>query len=1014
MNKHLHRIVFNRARGLFMAVAEHAGTHQAGQPGSASLSAERDRLANGAHGAQDALGLLALTLGLMLAWGAIALLATGPAQAQIKADSGAPGNQQPHVTQAANGVPLVNIQTPSAAGVSRNTYKQFDVQQPGVILNNSSSNVQTQLGGWVQGNPWMSAQGARIILNEVTSGSPSQLQGFIEVAGRRAQVVVTNPAGITCNGCGFINAHRSTLTTGTPIMNNGNLEGYRVTGGTIQIEGAGLQGQDADYTDLIARAVKVNAGLWAQNLTVTTGINQVSADVTSVTPLDAGQATGNTPAFALDTSQLGGMYAGKIVLVGTEAGLGMRNAGVIGANAGTLVLSHDGTLSNTGTLQASTALALDARTLDNQGEISAQSTSVNAGTLTNTGLIDGQDTTVRAATLNNLGAGRIYGDHVAVAADTLVQTSRDGSTEGHDLQAPVIAARQRLDIGAQAIENNEHAWLYSLGDLSIGGALAFQPDGSLRATGTATRLDNLSGTIEAGGDLFLNAATVRNINTRFATATQTLAAQGITEYAGSGSPNRYVPGTPGLSTYSSGGSTHLATPEGNYEQWLLYQYTRNVAQDVVTDSAPAHIMAGGSLHIQADSLLNDNSRIVAGADLVAQVGELNNQAYADGRQITQDAGQVTSYWRERYCKTRILGACVDRSWRTGSSTAAYAPAPEVKSLDLSPLVYAGQTPAQTLPDAPTARSLPGRGLLVTNPVSSLAPLIEVDPRFANQKQWLSSDYMLTQLSFDPATVQKRLGDGFYEQSLVRDQVAQLTGRRFLDGYSNEEAQYRALLDNGVTLARELNLRPGVTLSAEQVAQLTSDVIWLETTTVMLKGPDGQDQAVQVLTPRLYLVPRADALRADGVLMGARNVDLRVQGDLANSGSIGAAQALNVQADTIRLEGGRLSALGVDLQAAQDILSLGGQVEAVHDLSLLAGRDIRLASTTASSANAQGSATYVDRVASLYVGGSVGGSASGPGAQMVVAAQRDLILQAASVAQQGKAGEAGATGGVVLA
>src|SRR5690606_23137354 len=342
-------------------------------------------------------------------------------------------------------------------------------------------------------------------------------------------------------------------------------------------------------------------------------------------------------------------------------------------------------------------------------------------------------------------------------------------------------------------------------------------------------------------------------------------------------------GTPGLSTYSSGGSTRLATPEGNYEQWLLYQYTRNVTQDVVTDSAPAHIMAGGNLHIQADSLLTDNSRILAGAHLIAEVGELNNQAYSDGQHITQDAGQVTSHWRERYCKTRVLGACVDRSWRTGRRTTAYAPVPEVKTLELSPLVYAGQTLAANLPDAPTARNLPGRGLLVANPASGTAPLIEVDPRFADMKQWLSSDYMLTQLSFDPAMVQKRLGDGFYEQSLVRDQVAQLTGRRFLDGYSNEEAQYRALLDSGVTLARELELRPGVALSADQVAQLTSDVVWLETTTVMLKGPDGQDQAVQVLTPRLYLAPKAGDLRSDGMLMGARNIDLQVRGDLISSG-----------------------------------------------------------------------------------------------------------------------------------
>ena len=146
------------------------------------------------------------------------------AHGQVVADPGAPGNQRPTVLQAPNGVPLVNIQTPSAAGVSRNTYKQFDVDQQGAILNNSRANTQTELGGWVQGNPWLARGAARVILNEVNSSNPSQLRGYVEVAGNRAQLIIANPAGISCDGCGFINADRATLTTGQPIINGGSLE----------------------------------------------------------------------------------------------------------------------------------------------------------------------------------------------------------------------------------------------------------------------------------------------------------------------------------------------------------------------------------------------------------------------------------------------------------------------------------------------------------------------------------------------------------------------------------------------------------------------------------------------------------------------------------------------------------------------------------------------------------------------------------------------------------------------
>jgi filamentous hemagglutinin len=71
------------------------------------------------------------------------------------------------------------------------------------------------------------------------------------------------------------------------------------------------------------------------------------------------------------------------------------------------------------------------------------------------------------------------------------------------------------------------------------------------------------------------------------------------------------------------------------------------------------------------------------------------------------------------------------------------------------------------------------------PSSTAHYLIETDPAFANYRTWLSSDYWLNALSLDPALTQKRLGDGFYEQKLIREQVAQLTGRRFLDGYAND-------------------------------------------------------------------------------------------------------------------------------------------------------------------------------------------------------------------------------------
>ncbi|KAG1207486.1 hypothetical protein G6F35_011000 [Rhizopus arrhizus] len=70
-------------------------------------------------------------------------------------------------------------------------------------------------------------------------------------------------------------------------------------------------------------------------------------------------------------------------------------------------------------------------------------------------------------------------------------------------------------------------------------------------------------------------------------------------------------------------------------------------------------------------------------------------------------------------------------------------------------------------------------------------IVETDPRFASYRDWLSSDYLLQRAGFEPSQTQKRLGDGFYEQKLVREQIGELTGRRFLTGHAMNGACDRA-------------------------------------------------------------------------------------------------------------------------------------------------------------------------------------------------------------------------------
>ncbi|NHB90041.1 ESPR-type extended signal peptide-containing protein, partial [Photorhabdus tasmaniensis] len=151
MNKHLYRIIFNLSRNMLMVVPEIAGT------GPSNTARRRGR-----PSAQRLVcRLTTLQLGLLLTFGSVSLTA----QANIVADGQAPGHQQPTIIHSANGTPQVNIQTPGADGVSHNTYRQFDVDKSGVILNNSANPTQTQLGGMVAGNPWLAKGEAKIILN---------------------------------------------------------------------------------------------------------------------------------------------------------------------------------------------------------------------------------------------------------------------------------------------------------------------------------------------------------------------------------------------------------------------------------------------------------------------------------------------------------------------------------------------------------------------------------------------------------------------------------------------------------------------------------------------------------------------------------------------------------------------------------------------------------------------------------------------------------------------------------
>ena len=364
MNKQCFRIIFSKTLQCLVVVSELAKSE--GKSAETSSFTVPQILAR----------IQPLTFSLFCALGFVAFPDSVMADTFIiQADKSAPKNEQPIILQTANGLPQVNIQTPNDKGLSHNKYSKFDVDTKGAILNNSRTNVQTQQAGMITGNPYLARGEAKVILNEVNSSDPSVLKGYVEVAGKKADVIIANASGLHCEGCGVINSDRTTFTTGKPQIVNGNLENFVVENGQVSVSGKGLDNSRVDYTEVIAREMQANAGIWSKKETkVITGKNTVKRSDNSedlqITHTKQTLSTENKPQFALDVGELGGMYSGKIHLIGTEEGVGVRNAGHIGASAETLQIDSHGRIVNTGTVNAQKDLRLVSETgIENTGKI---------------------------------------------------------------------------------------------------------------------------------------------------------------------------------------------------------------------------------------------------------------------------------------------------------------------------------------------------------------------------------------------------------------------------------------------------------------------------------------------------------------------------------------------------------------------------------------------------------------------------------------------------------------------
>ncbi|MGF6362632.1 filamentous hemagglutinin [Pseudomonas frederiksbergensis] len=439
--------------------------------------------------------------------------------------------------QAGNGVPIIQIATPNGTGLSHNQFHDYNVGTQGVILNNVANQTgATQLGGIIIGNPNLTnGVAAQTILNEVVGGSPSQLRGYTEVAGQSARVIVANPYGISCNGCGFINTPRVTLTTGKPVLDgSGRLDRFQVDQGSVSIDGAGLNANNVDQFEIITRSAKINAEIQAKNLTIVAGRNDVNADSLNATArADDGSAK---PQLAIDSSALGGMYAGAIKLVGTEAGVGVKLDGNLAASGGDIQLDANGHLSLAQTSAAGAvnvkAASLDARgpvyagtavNVQTQGNLTNQQTLAArdsialtaGGVLTNNGIIEAgvnADTSRNASGDVNLNAQNFTntGKSVVASRNLTVNTSQTLNNQGGTL-----SAGQTANITVGTLDNQNNGRVLSSGNLNLTANQVLNSNGLITSTGhldaTLGHLNNRTGELSSLATATLRMATLDNV-----------------------------------------------------------------------------------------------------------------------------------------------------------------------------------------------------------------------------------------------------------------------------------------------------------------------------------------------------------------------------------------------------------------------------------------------------------------------------------------------------------------------
>jgi filamentous hemagglutinin len=540
------------------------------------------------------------------------------------------GTTNTSIDHARNNIPIVNIANPSTKGLSHNKFIHYNVNKEGLILNNSKKDsISTELSGYIQGNKNLT-NSAKVILNEVSSINPTSLNGYTEIAGQKADMVIANPNGISINGAGFINTRSITLTTGRPTVLDGSIDSFNIVGGDITIDGDGLDTTAQDSTSIYSETLKINTKIYAKDLDIALGKNKIRANTKEIV-----KQGDSSKELLLDTSSLGGMYANKIKLVGTSKGVGVNLPPEVLASTGEITITNDGDIL-LGKLSAQKSIDVTTQ--------SSIKTTKDIHSQDSTNLIASKDIVVEDGLVSAKNKVYIKSDKLINKSDILagfdrfagaLNSSGDLGIDTDELEnRGTIQSSSLLYISSRVLDNygdiisnniltitnqesiKNRGTIHSNKDINISSSIGYLYNEQNISAGDTLRIYtsdiNTTGGVFSGANVDINSSGFHISNTDIlATTDMNITTINLVNNSG---------------TIDSDGNLRLITNRLTNKNIVIADDLVDVnATDIYNNSADSKILSLGKIDIEANTLTNEDGNITSYKDQVLTINStLNN------------------------------------------------------------------------------------------------------------------------------------------------------------------------------------------------------------------------------------------------------------------------------------------------------------------------------------------------------------------------------------------------------